>query len=114
MIRRREQIGQNGAAMQSLTKCALLVLCIAALASGFVLLLIFVFGSWGSPIEYAIAVGVITLFVFPMAWVLVLDTGDLQRLIRKRSSRCVACGYSLIGLGESSPRCPECGALIER
>lgn len=40
--------------------------------------------------------------------------GDLRRqLLKVGVPVCLGCGYSLRGLGADSPRCPECGRLVD-
>jgi hypothetical protein len=42
------------------------------------------------------------------AWLLVCGPGLVRRVVRTRSGRCEACGYSRRGISASA-RCPECG-----
>ena len=41
---------------------------------------------------------------------LILGPGWMKRFNRKRSDRCIACGYDLSGAAHA--RCPECGGLV--
>lgn len=47
------------------------------------------------------------------AWVIVCGPGVLRRVVRARSGRCEACGYSRRGISASA-RCPECGGEPRR
>jgi hypothetical protein len=47
-----------------------------------------------------------------MGWAVVFVSQRTRRTQRTRRGHCPSCGYDTVGL-EFSPRCPECGALLE-
>jgi len=49
-----------------------------------------------------------TLLHAAIAWLLWRSPAAVRRSVRRRSGRCVRCGYSLAGLA-GAPICPECG-----
>jgi hypothetical protein len=75
--------------------------------------------AWVLPFEYGSKLalplrpafpgfGFNTVFYGALAWMVVRGPVLLQRWRRRRTGRCIRCGYNLAGLPPATP-CPECG-----
>jgi hypothetical protein len=54
-----------------------------------------------------------TLFYGTIAWVPLFLPGTLRRWRRRRTGRCIKCGYDRAGLAPNAA-CPECGGAAAR